>query len=134
MNDAKANYLKTKHRDAHKYKGGSPPRSKSTKSMMSQMTDMVDEVKQQMLPKIEAAGDVMIKSADAGLKSLASSTGIAFAPIDIPLKRRRQTFAVWLWSCAYLIAVVLNFVAIRYWSGWKFYLYLLYLGWKGMYQ
>jgi len=134
MNEAKANFQRNKARDAHKYVGGSPPRKRDPKSIVSQMSEMVDDMKQQMLPKFEAAGDVLIRSADDAVKSLSSSTGIEFAPIDIPMKRRRQTLAVLVWSSMYLIALVLNFVAIRYWSGWKFYLYLFYLCWKGMYQ
>merc|ERR1719242_1853341 len=90
--------------------------------MMSQMSTMVDEVKQQVMPTIEAAGragDKLIKSADEGLKSFADTTGFQFAPIDIPIARRRQTCAVLLWCIAYPMALLLNFVAIRYWSGWK---------------
>ena len=120
INEAKAKYMRNKHRDAHKYEGGSPRSNKTKKSMMNQVTQMVDGMAQQLLPQINEAGDKLIHAADDAVKSLSSSTGIAFAPIDIPLKRRRQTFAVLIWSLMYVIALALNFIAFRYWTGWKF--------------
>ena len=145
INDAKAEYMKNKYRDQHKYEGGASPnlekgkRGKSkTQEIIEQLgqkvEETIDDMKQQILPQIEETGNKLLHATDDAVKSLSASTGIKFAPVNIPLKRRRQTFAVVVWSCMFVAAVILNFVAFRYWTGWKFYLYIMYLGWKLMYQ
>lgn len=146
INDAKQKYMKNKHREQHKYEGGASPRSskkdKRRKSKTQEMIEKlgqrvestIDDMKQQILPQVEEAGNKLLDATDDAVKSLSASTGIKFAPVNIPLKRRRQTFAVLLWSSGYILAIALNILAIRYWTGWKFYLYLIYLGWKFIYQ
>ena len=148
INDAKAKYMKNKYREQHKYEGGASPRSsekggKKRRKSKTQATieqlgqkvqETIDDMKQQLLPQIEETGNKLLHATDDAVKSLSASTGIKFAPVNIPLKRRRQTFAVVVWSCGYLAALILNILAFRYWTGWKFYLYLMYLGWKLMYQ
>jgi len=141
INEAKAKYMKSKHRESHKYEAGqrSPKkRQLSTQQYINQAAQRVvskaEEMKQQFLPQIEQTGNKLLHATDDAVKSLSASTGISFAPINIPLKRRRQTFAVLVWSSLYFVALALNFIAFRYWTGWKFYLYILYLCWKLMYQ
>eukprot|EP01084_Bolivina_argentea_P067558 123007_1 len=134
INNAKAHYQQNKHRDSKDYVRGSPKKPNKKNYVSEVVTNLVDDVKQQIMPQIEQTTDKFLSATDNAFASLAKSTGIQFAPIKIPLKRRRQTFAVLIWSCMYLIAVVLNFIAFRYWTGWKFYLYIMYLGWKIMYQ
>merc|ERR1719461_920553 len=102
--------------------------------MVDQVTKIVDDMKQQILPQINETTDKLLHATDEAVASFSKSTGIQFAPLSTPLKRRRQTFAVLFYSSLYLITFTLNFMAFRYWTGWKFYLYIAYLLWKLMYQ
>eukprot|EP01083_Nonionella_stella_P192893 712797_1 len=114
LNDAKSKYMKNKHRDSHKYSGGNTSPRTQVKQITNKVTQLVSD-------QIQETTDKLLEAADDGVKSLSASTGIQFAPISTPLKRRRQTFAVLVWSLLYFIALLLNFIAFRYWTGWKFY-------------
>jgi len=130
LNEAKQHYQQTKHRESGKFEGG----QKKKVRQKSAAQQYIDNVTQQLMPQIEQTGKQLLSASDDAVASLSASTGIAFAPINIPFQRRRQTFAVLLWSSMILIAAILNFCAFRYWTGWKFYLYLLWLTYKALYQ
>ncbi|ETO28625.1 hypothetical protein RFI_08505 [Reticulomyxa filosa] len=60
--------------------------------------------------------------------------GMQFAPVKIPLARRRQTFAVFMYTSMLFLCLGLNFLALRYWEGVYFYMYITYIGWKLVFQ
>ena len=126
LNTAKSKWLKNKHREQHKYEHG--------EKRKSQTSEFIAKVVSQVDKTIEETRDKLLNATDDAVSKLSASTGIQFAPVNIPLKRRRQTFAVLLWSLIFPICLILNFIAFRYWTGWKFYAYIAFLGWKLMYQ
>lgn len=130
INEAKETFLKNQYREKHKYSGGQRSPQNSTQNIAAKVSKIVDDVKHQF----DAGTDKLLHDAEDAMTSFAATTGIAFAPINIPLKRRRQTFAVLIWASLYFACLFLNFCVWRYVTGWKFLFYLMYIGWKGLYQ
>jgi len=82
-----------------------PPSSSSSSSSVSSSSSLVEEAPEQ--PKEEKK---------------------FFAPLNIPLTRRRQTAAVLIWLLTQPLCLILSLFLLRS-SGFLFYLFLIYVAW-----